>query len=92
VLAAERYDSSDPVNLGSGQEIAIRDLAQLVAGATGFQGRFHWDTSRPNGQPRRRLDVSRARERFGFEAQMPLDEGLRRAVAYYERQRSEGAA
>jgi GDP-L-fucose synthase len=88
VLAAERYDSSEPVNLGSGQELSIRDLARLVAEATGYRGRFHWDTSRPNGQPRRRLDVTRARDRFGFEAEIPLAEGLRRTVEYYERQRS----
>src|SRR5438270_9060232 len=65
LLAAERYDSSDPVNLGSGEEISIRDLADLVAKDTGFTGRFVWDSSLPNGQPRRRLDVTRARERFG---------------------------
>lgn len=83
-LAAERYDSSDPVNLGSGEEIAIRDLAALVAAETGYQGRLVWDTSQPNGQPRRKLDTSRARERFGFVAQTSLREGLRRSVAYYE--------
>jgi GDP-L-fucose synthase len=87
VLAAERYDSSDPVNLGSGEEISIRDLATLIAGFTGFQGRFVWDTSQPNGQPRRRLDVTRARERFGFSARVSLAEGLRRTIAYFEEHR-----
>src|SRR5438552_3749599 len=68
MLAAERYAGAEPVNLGTGDEIAIRDLAELVAEATGFHGEVAWDTSKPNGQPRRRLDTSRARERFGFEA------------------------
>ena len=84
LLAAERYDSSDPVNLGSGEEIAIRDLAVLIARATGFDGRFVWDTRKPNGQPRRRLDVTRARERFGFVARTSFAEGIRKTVQYYE--------
>jgi GDP-L-fucose synthase len=84
VLGAERYDASDPVNLGSGEEISIGDLAHLVADATGYRGRFSWDTSKPNGQPRRRLDVTRARERFGFAAKVSLREGVRRTVAWYE--------
>jgi GDP-L-fucose synthase len=84
VLAAEVYDSSEPVNLGSGEEIAIRDLAALVAAAVGYSGEFVWDTSRPNGQPRRRLDVTRARQWLGFEARTPLAEGLRRTVAWLE--------
>ncbi|MEO8549573.1 MAG: GDP-L-fucose synthase [Kofleriaceae bacterium] len=83
VMAAETYDSSDPVNLGSGQEISIKDLAQLVADACEFRGTFRWDASKPNGQPRRRLDVSRARERFGFTATTPFAEGLRATVAWY---------
>jgi len=89
VLAAEHYDSSDPVNLGSGQEISVRDLAALIAKATGFGGRFVWDTSKPNGQPRRRLDVTRARERFGFVARTPFDQGIAATVAYYEQHRKE---
>jgi GDP-L-fucose synthase len=89
LLAAERYDASDPVNLGSGKEIAIRDLAVIIARAARYQGRFVWDTSRPNGQPRRRLDVSRARERFGFQAQTPFDQGLAATVAYYEEHQKE---
>jgi GDP-L-fucose synthase len=92
LLGAERYDASAPVNLGSGEEIAIRDLAALIAQATGFTGRFVWDTSQPNGQPRRRLDVTRARELFEFTARVPFAEGLRRTVDWYLRARSEGAA
>jgi GDP-L-fucose synthase len=89
LLAAERYDASEPVNLGSGREIAIRDLAQEIARAARFTGRFVWDTSKPNGQPRRQLDVTRARERFGFEARTPFAEGLAATVAYYEQHRKE---
>jgi GDP-L-fucose synthase len=83
VLAAERYDGADPVNLGTGEEIAIRDLAHVVAELTGFEGEIVWDTSRPNGQPRRRLDTSRAEALFGFRARMPLREGLERTVSWY---------
>lgn len=83
ISAAEHYDLSDPVNLGSGEEIAIRDLARIVAEATGYTGSIVWDTTQPNGQPRRRLDVSRARERFGFSARTPFSEGLARTVAWY---------
>jgi len=84
LLAAERYDDAEPVNLGTGDEIAIRDLAELVAEATGFHGEVAWDTSKPNGQPRRRLDTSRARERFGFEAHTPLREGIERTVVWFQ--------
>lgn len=83
ILAAERYDSSDPVNLGSGEELMIRDLANVVAEALGYTGSIVWDVSQPNGQPRRRLDVSRARERFGFVAKTSFTEGLARTVAWY---------
>jgi nucleoside-diphosphate-sugar epimerase len=86
VLAGERYESGEPVNLGSGEEIAIRDLAQLVAELTGFTGVIEWDTSKPNGQPRRRLDVTRAREQFGWEARTPLREGLERTITWYREQ------
>jgi GDP-L-fucose synthase len=89
LLAAERYESSDPVNLGSGQEIKIKELAAIVARAARFTGRFVWDTSKPNGQPRRRLDVTRARERFGFVAQTSFEHGLAATVAYYEEHRKE---
>jgi nucleoside-diphosphate-sugar epimerase len=83
LLATERYNSSDPVNLGSGEEISIKDLAEKVVDLTAFEGELIWDTSRPNGQPRRALDTSRAKERFGFEAQVDLEEGLGRTVEWY---------
>src|SRR5450432_2400545 len=89
LLAAERYDSSDAVNLGSGVEISIRDLATLIARATRFSGRFVWDHSKPNGQPRRQLDVTRARERFGFVAQTSFEQGIAKTVAYFEEHRKE---
>jgi GDP-L-fucose synthase len=82
-LAAQQYDGAEPVNLGSGEEIAIRDLAELVAELTGFGGEIVWDTSRPNGQPRRRLDVSRAKELFGFHARTGLRGGLERTIDWY---------
>jgi len=83
VLAAEGYDAPEPVNLGSGEEISIHDLAQLVAELTGFEGEIVWDRSKPNGQPRRRLDISRAEALFGFRARTGLREGLKRTVAWY---------
>jgi len=83
VLAADRYDGPDPVNLGTSEEISIRDLAGLIAELTGFEGEIVWDTSMPNGQPRRRLDVSRAKELFGFEARTTLREGLARTIEWY---------
>ena len=83
LLAAERYDDSAPVNIGSGTEISIRDLAQTVAQATGYTGELVWDTSQPNGQPRRQLDVTRARERFGFTAKTTFADGLAKTVAWY---------
>ena len=83
VLAAERYDGPEPVNLGTGSEISIRELAERVAELTGFEGEIRWDTSMPNGQPRRSLDASRAKELFGFEAPTPLREGLERTIAWY---------
>jgi GDP-L-fucose synthase len=85
VLAAEKYDSSDPVNLGSGEEISIRTLAEQVRDLVGYRGNIVWDTSKPNGQPRRRLDVSRAKERFGFEAKVTLAEGLRRTYGWMQK-------
>jgi len=86
VLAAERYDGADPVNLGAGKEISIRDLAELVAEVTEFEGRIVWDASQPNGQPRRSVDATRARERFGFAATTPLRDGLEKTVAWYREQ------
>lgn len=87
VLAAERYDDPDPVNLGAGFEITMRDLGAKIGAATGYEGDLVWDASRPNGQPRRMLDVSRARERFGFSASVSLDEGLARTIAWYRENR-----
>jgi GDP-L-fucose synthase len=81
--AGATYDGVDPVNLGSGEELSIRELADLVAELTGFAGTIEWDASKPNGQPRRKLDVSRAREQFGFEARTSLREGLERTIAWY---------
>ena len=83
VLAAENYDAPDPVNLGTGNEIAIRDLAALVAEITGYTGQIRWDTSYPNGQPRRKLDISRAEALFGFRARTTLRQGIERTVAWY---------
>lgn len=88
LLAAERYNESEPVNLGSGHEISIRNLVHLVAHETGFQGEIVWDTSRPNGQPRRCLDTSRARELFGFEARIPFNIGLEHLIRWYETTRA----
>jgi GDP-L-fucose synthase len=83
IRAAERYDSPEPVNLGSGQEISIRELAALIVRLTGYQGRIVWDTTRPDGQPRRSLDTSRAGKTFGFEAQTNLVEGLQSTIRDY---------
>ena len=83
LLAADRYDGAAPVNLGTGVETTIRELAETIADVTGFEGSIAWDTSMPNGQPRRQLDASRARELFGFEARTPLREGLVRTVDWY---------
>ena len=85
-LAGEGYDGADPVNLGTGEEIAIRDLAELIRQETGFTGEIRWDASKPNGQPRRRLDTTRAQELFGFTAEVPLREGIARTVAWYRAQ------
>ncbi|HDD54845.1 MAG TPA: GDP-L-fucose synthase [Chloroflexi bacterium] len=83
VLAAERYNGSEPVNLGAGMEISIKDLADLIAELVGFEGNIVWDTSKPNGQPRRALDTRRAKAYFGFEAQMPFREGLQKTIQWY---------
>jgi len=87
LMAAERYNGSEPFNLGSGQEISIKDLANLIAKITGYQGNIIWDTSKPNGQPRRALDTSRAEKFFGFKAKTPLEEGLKRTVEWYRQNR-----
>jgi len=83
LLAAERYNESEPVNLGSAFEISIKDLVELIARLTGFEGKIVWDTTKPNGQPRRKLDTSRAKEKFGFEARVPFEEGLRKTIEWY---------
>jgi len=84
VLATERYNGADPVNIGSGMEITIKDLAQLIANLTNFKGRLVWDPGQPDGQPRRALDVSRAETFFGFRARTPFEEGLRRTINWYK--------
>jgi GDP-L-fucose synthase len=89
-LAAERYDKSDPVNLGSAFEISIKDLAGMIARLSGFQGRLVWDTTKPNGQPRRKLDTSRAEKEFGFKAKTTFEEGLRRTIEHYRRTSAAG--
>jgi GDP-L-fucose synthase len=86
LLAAERYDGQEPVNLGTGEEISIRDLAELLADLTGFSGEIRWDASMPNGQPRRSLDPTRAKVLFGFEARTSLRDGLERTIAWYREQ------
>jgi len=86
VLAAERYDQSDPVNLGSGMEISIRDLVHLLAKLVGFKGEIRWDTAKPNGQPRRSLNTQRAEDQFGFRATTSFEEGLRRTIDWYRAQ------
>ncbi|MEA3502931.1 MAG: GDP-L-fucose synthase [Actinomycetota bacterium] len=87
ILATEQYESSEPVNIGAGREVTIRDLVEMIAGIVGFEGEIRWDSSKPDGQPRRMLDTSRARESFGFEARVELDDGLRRTIAWWETNR-----
>ncbi len=88
LLASERYDGPDPVNLGTDEEMPIRDLVELIKSEVGFDGEVRWDTSKPDGQPRRRVDPSRAKELFGFEAAVPFQEGLRRTIAWYREHRA----
>jgi GDP-L-fucose synthase len=87
VAGAERYESGEPVNLGTGREISIRDLATLIATFTGFQGSFAWNAAKPDGQPRRALDVSRARDEFGWAARVPFEEGLEATISWYRESR-----
>ncbi|MCB2227319.1 MAG: GDP-L-fucose synthase [Desulfarculaceae bacterium] len=87
-LASERYDKSDPVNLGCDMEISIKDLVELITKLTGFTGEIRWDSSKPDGQPRRRLNVERAKEEFGFTARVGFEEGLKNTIEWYRRQRS----
>jgi GDP-L-fucose synthase len=92
VAAAERYDGGEPVNVGSGHEISVRELAEAIAEIVGYEGELRWDPSRPDGQPRRRLDTTRAEELFGFRAQVPFADGLRRTVDWYLEHREEAEA
>jgi GDP-L-fucose synthase len=92
VLAAERYDGPDPVNLGANRELPIKDLVELVVKAVGFDGEIRWDSSKPDGQPRRRVDPSRAKDAFGFSARTSFDEGLRATVEWYLEHRAEAEA
>lgn len=86
VMAAERYNKPDPVNLGSGMEISIKDLVEMIARLTGFEGEIDWDTTKPDGQPQRCLDVSRARDEFGFEANVGFEDGIQRTLGWYKSQ------
>ena len=92
LLGGEALNSSEPVNLGSGKEIRIRDLAEQIADLSGFRGKFDWDTSKPNGQPRRGMDTRKAKDLFGFVARTSLEEGLRQTIEWYEAYRREKAA
>ena len=83
LLATEKYNKSEPVNLGSDLEISIKDLAELISRLTGFKGKVNWDRSKPDGQPRRRLDTSRAEREFGFKAKIDFEEGLKRTIEWY---------
>lgn len=87
LLATEHYEKSDPVNIGSGQEISIRDLTELVAELVGFEGEVVWDSSKPDGQPRRALDTSRAEKEFGFKAKTSFRDGLAKTIAWYQEER-----
>lgn len=86
IMAAERYNKPDPVNIGSGKEISIRDLVEIISELTGFHGEIKWDATKPDGQPKRCLDVSRAKEEFGFEAEVDFEEGLKRTIDWYMNQ------
>jgi GDP-L-fucose synthase len=88
VSAAEKFDGPEPVNLGSGHEISIRDLATMIARLTGFTGALTWETDKPNGQPRRALDVSRAKQYFGWQAKTPFEEGMRRTIEWFHANRA----
>lgn len=89
VLAAERYNKPDPVNIGAGREISIKELVSLISNLTGFKGEIHWDTSKPDGQPRRCLDVSRAKQEFDFEARTSFEEGLKVTIDWYMNNKSQ---
>ena len=84
MLAAERFNDSQPLNLGSSYEISIKELMNTIARLTGFEGEIIWDLSQPNGQPRRKLDVTKAAQLFGFRSRVPFEEGLRRTITWYQ--------
>jgi GDP-L-fucose synthase len=90
LLAAEKYNKPDPVNLGAGFEISIKDLVDLIAGLTGFRGKIVWDRSKPDGQPRRMLDVTKAEKEFGFKAKTKFEDGLKRTIEWYISNRDRG--
>ncbi len=90
-MATEKYSGLEPFNLGSGMEISIKELAETLVRITGYKGKIVWDTSKPNGQPRRALDTSRADRFFGFRAQVPLEEGLQRTVEWYRKNHGENS-
>lgn len=89
LLATEHYNGSEPVNIGTGFEITIKELAEKITKITGFNGEIRWDSSKPDGQPRRRLDVTRAKKYFGFEAKTPFDEGLKKTIQWYRQNRKQ---
>lgn len=89
VMATEKYEGQEPVNIGTSHEITIKDLVELIGRLTGYAGTIRWDTTKPDGQPRRKLDTSRARELFGFEAAIDLEEGLRRTISWWEVERDD---
>lgn len=89
LLATEQYNKSEPINIGAGFEISIKELVKLIVELTDFKGEILWDTSKPNGQPRRKLDTSKAKEEFGFEAEMDFREGLKRTIEWYENHKEE---
>ena len=91
-MAAERYDGDAPVNVGAGFEITIKNLAEKIKQLTGFKGKLIWDTSKPDGQPRRCLDTTKAKQLFGFEAQMPFDEGLRKTIEWWRQNKKKFGA
>jgi GDP-L-fucose synthase len=88
VLAAEKYNGAEPVNLGSAHEISIKDLTETIARLTGFEGEIRWDPTKPNGQPRRKLDVTRAETEFGFKSRTSFEDGLRKTIEWYVKARA----
>ncbi|MFQ5722787.1 MAG: NAD-dependent epimerase/dehydratase family protein, partial [Candidatus Aminicenantales bacterium] len=89
ILATEKYNKSEPVNIGAGFEIKIKDLVELIAKLTGYRGKITWDTTKPDGQPRRMLDVTKAEREFGFKARIGFEEGLKRTIGWYVTKKQE---